>query len=161
MQEDLFVEFAGIFFEEGSLALEVLKRLEGDRYLGPIRTTTHCTFSYHPSDEQVEFLNQIVGDTIDIELIGYGNDGKNSGFLINIVSEGYSDYYLHRNRKGNPICKHITMSIDKENGASAVNTKYLALAGAVNPLIPKYFPFLVDHLSTPSVVVYETALPSL
>ncbi len=123
------VEFAGIFFddkdesEEVRRGAEILRKIESSFRLEPTRTALHCTYSYRPDAETVSTLNEIVGDIVEVELIGYGNDSMNSGFLIRIVDPFYADYYHHKDKEGVSVCPHITMSIAKS--AAAVNTKNL------------------------------------
>ena len=102
------VEFAGIFFddkdesEEVRRGAEILRKIESSFRLEPTRTALHCTYSYRPDAETVSTLNEIVGDIVEVELIGYGN---------------------HKDKEGVSVCPHITMSIAKS--AAAVNTKNL------------------------------------
>ena len=57
-------------------------------------------------------------------LIGYGNDGNNSGFEIEL-SENLKPYYINYDEINTNILKkpHITASLSEE--AEAVNTKNL------------------------------------
>lgn len=38
----------------------------------------HCTFKYHPNDDEI--LDELVGRKIEVLIIGYGNNCQNSCF---------------------------------------------------------------------------------
>ena len=70
------IEYVGLFFDKKE---EFIKSLEVND-LGCCNDLLHCTFKYCPSEYQL--FNEFVGQSFEIYLIGYGNDGNNSGFEI-------------------------------------------------------------------------------
>lgn len=71
------LSYEGIFFE--SDVVDLIHLLETKR-LAKVNDKLHCTFKYHPTADEI--FNDIVGKTFEVYLIGYGNDGQNSGFEI-------------------------------------------------------------------------------
>ena len=87
------VRYMGIFFE-GEEA-EDIKRLE----FNPLEWNNdllHCTFKYKPKDE--ELFEDLVGQEVDVYLVGYGCDGKNSGFEV-AFDESFEPYYINYDNK--------------------------------------------------------------
>lgn len=121
------VTYEGIFFE-GESAKKIYS-LEGVHLDLPI-DKLHCTFKYRPSDEQI--FDDIVGQEVEIAIIGYGCDGNNSGFEI-VIPEDVMSYYLNcdKNDPSKITIPHITVSLAK--GAKAVNTKNLEFKPLDNP----------------------------
>ena len=111
------IHYEGIFFEGESL--ELIKKLEGMN-LGIINDEIHLTFKYKPEDSEI--FNEIVGKSFDLYLIGYGNDGKNSGFKI-LLPKKLLKYYINYDNNHNLKVPHITASI--KEGEKASNTMYL------------------------------------
>ena len=111
------LHYEGIFFEGKSL--ELIRKLE-PKNLGIINDEIHCTFKYKPEDSEI--FNEIVGKSFDLYLIGYGNDGKNSGFETLLPKE-LLKYYINYDNNGNLKVPHITTSI--KEGEKASNTMYL------------------------------------
>ena len=105
------VKYEGLFFEDKDV--ELIHSLEEGR-LDTINDEIHCTFKYRPSDEEI--FNDIVGKSYEIELIGYGSNGMNSGFLVKLPEE-LNNYYLSDARP------HITASL--ADGAKGNDTKDL------------------------------------
>lgn len=78
-------------------------------------------FKYHPGKNEI--FNEIVGDYFEFYVIGYGNDGKNSGFKIQLPSE-LKEYYINYDKNTSKlIIPHITSFLAEE--AKAMNTKNL------------------------------------
>ena len=113
------VSYEGIFFEKEMI--DLIQSVETNK-LDKINDEIHCTFKYHPSDNEI--FNDIVGKYFEIYLIGYGNDGHNSGFEISIPNE-LQKYYINYDEQNlnNLKTPHITTSLSNE--ASAANTKNL------------------------------------
>lgn len=84
------LSYEGIFFDEKiTKSIQSLELLP----LSQKNSQIHCVFKKNP--EQREIFNEIVGKQFDIYFIGYGNNGKNSGFQIafpGILSSFYLDY---------------------------------------------------------------------
>ena len=85
----MLLSYEGIFFDEGTV--KFIHSLESN-HLEVVNDEIHCTFKYHPTDD--ETFNEIVGQEFEIYLIGYGNDGQNSGFEI-LLPEELKKYYIN------------------------------------------------------------------
>lgn len=111
--------YEGIFFE-GKDA-DLIHALE-DKQLENVNDNLHCTFKYRPNNSEI--FNEIVGKTFEIYIVGYGNDGMNSGFEV-LLPDELKKYYINYEEKEQNILRtpHITTSLS--NGAKAVNTKNL------------------------------------
>ncbi len=113
------VKYEGIFFdkfiEELILATERI-------HLGDINDILHMTFKYKPSEDEI--FDEIVGNFYEIELIGYGCDGENSGFEVSLPNE-LKKYYINFDEENKDKLKtpHITTSLSKD--AVPMNTKNL------------------------------------
>lgn len=113
------LSYEGIFFEGETV--NFIHSLE-ETTLEEINDRLHCTFKYHPSSEEI--FNDIVGKTFEVYLIGYANDGINSGFEI-LLPEELKKYYINFDEENPSVLKipHITASL--KEGAKASNTKKL------------------------------------
>lgn len=122
------LSYEGIFFDKDMT--ELIHSLEKEK-LERVNDEIHCTFKYHPSDEEI--FNEIVGKYFDIYLIGYGNDGQNSGFEI-LLPEELKKFYINYDEENLNILKvpHITASLS--NNAKASNTKNLKFMPLENPV---------------------------
>lgn len=122
------VSYEGIFFDEDTV--EFIHLLEGKK-LARVNDKIHCTFKYHPND--LEIFNEIVGQYFDLYLVGYGNDGKNSGFKV-MLPEVLEEYYVNYDEENLEKLKvpHITVSLGED--ASAKNTKDLTFVSLKNPV---------------------------
>ena len=109
------INYEGLFFEDEDL--EKILSLEETK-LDSVNDVIHCTFKYKP--KQDEIFDELVGKYFDVDLLGYGCDDKNSGFLIAFQDE-LKDYYINYDKDGNFISSHITTSI--KNGEDPLNTK--------------------------------------
>ncbi len=114
------VKYEGLFFEDKIAKL--IHSLETKQLARINDEIIHCTFKYHPTNNEI--FNEIVGKTFEVYLIGYGNDGQNSGFEILFPNE-LKDYYINYDEENPTTLKvpHITASLAE--GAKAVNTKNL------------------------------------
>lgn len=113
------ISYEGIFFnEETSQFIHSLEKPQ----LEITNDIIHCTFKYHPNDD--ELFDELVGKEIEVLLIGYANDGHNSGFKIKLPDE-IKPYYINYDEQNPTILKtpHIAASIAK--GAKASDTKNL------------------------------------
>lgn len=106
------LKYEGLFFDNATE--DYIHSLEENK-LECVNDKIHCTFKYKPTNEEI--FNDIVGHKFVIELIGYGNDGKNSGFSVKLPNK-LKKYYLAKD-----VIPHITASIS--NNAKAINTRYL------------------------------------
>lgn len=118
------LSYEGLFFD--SKTVKLIHSLEKN----PLANTNdeiHCTFKYHPNDSEI--FNNLVGKTFEIYLIGYANDGNNSGFEI-LLPQELMEYYINYDEQDSSLLKipHITASL--ADGARAINTKNLKF----NPL---------------------------
>ena len=125
------IAYEGLFFD-GEVADLI-------RFLEPIHLPKsidklHCTFKYRPSDE--ELFEDIVGDEIEIVIVGYGCDGNNSGFQV-VLPDEVLDYYLNCDKydPSKITVPHITVSIAPD--AKAVWTKNLEFKTLDKPITIK------------------------
>ena len=111
------LSYEGIFFdeEEENLIFSLEKK-----NLGLVNDKLHCTFKYHPTEKEI--FNNLVGEYFDVYLIGYGNDNKNSAFMITLPEE-LKEYYINYDTDNKLKVPHITVSLYE--GASANNSKDL------------------------------------
>lgn len=122
------LSYEGLFFDKETT--ELLHSLEENR-LTKINDEIHCTFKYHPTNEEI--FNDIVGQSFEIMIIGYGNDGFNSGFAISLPDE-LLPYYINYEEDNQTILKtpHITASLSHD--AKASNTKNLKFKPLEKPI---------------------------
>ena len=122
------LSYEGIFFEGD--ALKIIHSLEVEQ-LDKINDEIHCTFKYHPSEEEI--FDEIVGKSFEVFLIGYGNDGVNSGFQVQLSDE-LMPYYINYDEQNPDTLKvpHITASLSE--GAKASNTKNLKFKPLEKPI---------------------------
>ena len=73
------VHYEGIFFDKKTQ--DYIISLDKNK-LPVLNDEIHCTFKPKPTNE--ELFDELLGQEIEIELIGYGSDGKNSGFEVKI-----------------------------------------------------------------------------
>ena len=113
------LSYEGIFFEGETV--DLIHSLEKEQ-LPVINDEIHCTFKYHPNTDEI--FDELVGAEIDVLIIGYGNDGQNSGFEIQLPNE-IMPYYINfeENHPGKLKKPHITASLAV--GAKASKTKDL------------------------------------
>ncbi len=83
------LSYEGIFFDADTV--ELIHSFEPKK-LAKVNDEIHCTFKYHPNEEEV--FNDIVGKSFEVFLIGYGNDGMNSGFQI-LLPDELIPYYIN------------------------------------------------------------------
>ena len=113
------IKYEAIFLDEESVKL--IHELEENK-LDRVNDEIHLTLKYKPKDNEI--FNDIVGKEFDMYLIGYANDGMNSGFEIELTEE-LKPYYINYDEINTTTLKkpHITASLSNE--AEAVNTKNL------------------------------------
>lgn len=122
------LSYEGIFFEPDMV--ELIHSLESEK-LAIVNDEIHCTFKYHPTDEEI--FNELVGKKFEVYLIGYGNDGQNSGFEL-LLPDELKDYYINFDEQNPSVLKvpHITASLSE--GAKASNTKNLSFKPLEKPV---------------------------
>lgn len=128
------VNYMGIFFDKEQS--ELIMSLQPTK-LEKVNDEVHCTFKYKPTNSEISMMDEIVGQEVDVFLIGYGCDGKNSGFEV-AFDEYYDSYYVNYDTKldsdGKPVLKtkHITASLAE--GAKAAATKDLVFVKLAEPV---------------------------
>ncbi len=111
------LSYEGIFFdEEGENLIFSLEK----KHLGLVNDKLHCTFKYHPTEK--ELFNNLVGEYFDIYLVCYGNDNRNSAFMLTLPEES-KEYYINYDTDNRLKVPHITVSLSE--GASANDSKNL------------------------------------
>ena len=90
----------------------------------------HCTFKFQPSEKEIKDFSKLLGNDLELKVIGYCSDGKNSGFEIELSKEQDSVYTnVHNKDNGTAVpslertTPHITVSMI--DGAKAVDTGIL------------------------------------
>ena len=90
----------------------------------------HCTFKFQPSEEDIKKFSKLLGNELELKVVGYCSDGKNSGYEIELSPEQesvYSNAHTVDTGKAVPIVEktipHITVSMS--DGAKAVDTGML------------------------------------
>ena len=135
------LSYEGIFFEEDMV--NIIHSLEKEK-LARVNDEIHCTFKYHPNNNEI--FNEIVGQVFEVYLVGYGNDGQNSGFEI-LLPEELREYYINFDEQNPEVLKvpHITASLAE--GAKASNTKNLDFKPLEKPikLIGKFGYWIKDE----------------
>lgn len=113
------LKYEGLFFDD---EMTDLIHLLEEKRLPSVNDILHCTFKYHPSDDEI--FNDLVGKTFTVYLVGYGNDGQNSGFEL-ILPDELKKYYINCDGQDSKVLTkpHITASLAED--AKAVNTKNL------------------------------------
>lgn len=116
------LKYEAIFLDEKSIKL--IQELEKNK-LERVNDEIHLTLKYKP--EQHEIFNDLVGQEFELYLIGYGNDGVNAGFEVELSDE-LKPYYINYDEDDNTKIKipHITSSL--ADSAKAINTKNLNFA---------------------------------
>lgn len=135
------LSYEGIFFgEEMCKLIHSLEKNPLEREINEL----HCTFKYHPSENEI--FDDIVGKDFEVYLIGYGNDGNNSGFEIKLPKQ-LKKYYINFDYTNPEVLStpHITTSLS--NGAKAVNTKNLKFEPLPEPikLVGRFGYWIIDE----------------
>ena len=122
------LSYEGIFFENNMV--DLVHSLEKQK-LAKVNDEIHCTFKYHPNNDEI--FNEIVGQSFEVYIIGYGNDGQNSGFEI-LLPDELKKYYINYDEQNPSVLKtpHITSSLAE--GAKASNTKNLHFVPLETPV---------------------------
>lgn len=121
------LSYEAIFFDDEMV--NIIDSLEINP-LSKVNDKIHCTFKYHPSSDEI--FDEIVGQSFEVYLAGYANDGKNSGFEILLPTE-LNKYYINFDIEEGVLAKpHITASIAKD--AKAANTKKLNFEPLAKPI---------------------------
>ena len=89
------IKYEAIFLDEESINL--IHELEENK-LDRVNDEIHLTLKYKPNDDEV--FNEIVGKEFELYLIGYGNDGINVGFEVEL-SEELKPYYINYDEDDN------------------------------------------------------------
>lgn len=121
------VLYEGIFFDEETI--ELIHSLDNNK-LERIYEDLHCTFKFMPKSDEI--FNDIVGKSFELLIVGYGNDGKNSGFQV-ALPDKLLKYYKNSDKKTKElVIPHITVSLS-ENG-KAVDTGKLKFEKLNKPI---------------------------
>lgn len=103
--------YQGIFFDE-SVRTELIKLQKNG--LNENIINMHVTFNY---GRLYKFPEDIIGKEMEVIIVGYGSDGLNSGFAVEIQDE-LNEFYKNKS------VAHITVSLGEVNGikGKAVDT---------------------------------------
>ena len=120
------IKYVGIFID----ANDAEKIMENEKScLAKRPNNFHCTMQYMPKD--LKYFNDIMGKEVVIALTGYGNDGENSGYSVQLPDE-VKKYFLNIDEQGNLKVPHITTSLSDDG--KAVNTANLNFEDLENPI---------------------------
>lgn len=123
------VEYFGIFF--GNKESEKIFNSE-KVHLEKLPNNFHCTFCFKP--KSIKLFDEVVGKEINIAIVGYACDGKNSGFEIDFPNN-FKKYFKNVDFNGKLKIPHITTSLGKF--AKAVDTANLEFKKLDNPIFIK------------------------
>ena len=113
------LSYEGIFFDSESVAK--IHSLEKER-LPLVNDEIHCTFKYHPQEDEI--FDELVGQEIEVLITGYGNNGKNSGFILQLP-ETIMPYYINFEDEEHKIISHPHITASLAEGAKASDTRFL------------------------------------
>lgn len=131
--------YTGVFFNKQEL-LKKVDVLETER-LARIITDPHVTFKFRPTMVDTSLF----GEKVAVEVIGYGNDGKNEGLFVSLHTE---NTVLAEMAKEITV-PHITVSVSTDG--KPVDTGKLSFE-------PLSIPFTIEGIFgafTPEGVVTE------
>ena len=113
------LKYEAIFLDEESINL--IHKLETNK-LDRVNDEIHLTLKYKPDSNEI--FNELIGQEFELYLIGYGNDGINAGFEVELPNN-LKPYYINYDEEDNTKIKipHITSSLAID--AKAMNTKNL------------------------------------
>lgn len=146
------LSYEAIFFDEESVKL--IHSLEKEQ-LPVINDEIHCTFRYHPKEDEI--FDDIVGKEMEVYLIGYGFDGKNSGFEL-LIPDKIKKYYINYVSEESHELRlpHITASLAV--GATPSKTRELLFEPLPEPVLIKgRFGYLIKD-DTGEYISYEPYL---
>ena len=103
--------YEGLFFDgEEANKINELEPI----HLSKQKDLFHTTFKFKPSIEEI--FDEIVGKEFEVIITGYGCDGKNSGFRIELPDELIA-YYTNKDKDNNLVIPHITVSLSDDGKA--------------------------------------------
>lgn len=113
------LKYEAIFLDEESI--DLIHKLETNK-LDRVNDEIHLTLKYKPDSNEI--FNELIGQEFELYLIGYGNDGINAGFEVELPNN-LKPYYINYDEEDNTKIKipHITSSLAID--AKAMNTKNL------------------------------------
>lgn len=113
------LSYEGIFFERETA--DLIHSLEKEK-LPNVNDELHCTFKYHPQGDEI--FDELVGEEIEVILIGYGHNERVSSFEIELPKE-LLKYYINYDERNREILHipHITASLN--DNVKAEESKYL------------------------------------
>lgn len=125
--ENRRVVYQAIFINPEDIA-KLIER-QGDKLPKEVKDI-HCTFKFQPSEEEIKKFSELLGKDIELKVVGYCSNGKNSGYEIELSPEQDRVYTnVHSVDKGKVVptiektTPHITVSM--KEGAKAVDTGML------------------------------------
>ena len=117
--------YTGVFFDKE----ELLKKVEalGEERLERVISDPHVTFQFRPET----VATSLFGEKVTVKVIGYGNNGKNEGLLVEV----FSDNNLLSAMAKEILVPHITLSVSADG--KPVNTWSLCFREMREPFIIK------------------------
>ncbi len=95
-------------------SLEFTNPIKTEKSLDRLIQNQHVTLAFNPTDEQSRELNRYVGMEVECAVTGYGNDGNNEGYSVELPKT------LPYFNKARP---HITLSVS--NKSKPVKTGFI------------------------------------
>lgn len=115
------IYYQGIFLDEESI--KRLIDMQGEKLPKEIKDM-HCTFKFRPTTQEIEAFKTWLGKTVELKVVGYYSDGKNSGYQIELtpeLEEVYSNCHTVKGEKGLPKVErtvpHVTVSMSPDGKA--------------------------------------------
>ena len=115
------IYYQGIFFDKESI--KKLIDMQGEKLPKEIKDM-HCTFKFRPTAQEIEAFKAWLGKTVELKVVGYYSDGKNSGYQIELppeLEEVYTNCHMVEGEKGIPKVEkttpHVTVSMSLDGKA--------------------------------------------
>lgn len=124
----IMILYSGIFFDKNTS--NIIKKYEIKR-LAKSNEFLHCTFKFKPSENEINEFNKILGKNVELALLGYGSNDKNSGFNVKIPGE-FEQFYINYDLDSKLTTPHITSSIS--NDGNPIDTKDLEFVKFTEPI---------------------------
>lgn len=106
----------------------------------------HVTLSFGPSEEELYKILQHSDKPIKLKIVGYGNDGKNEGLLVEILDNEIPYFNGSKN-------VHITLSVSEDS--TPVKTGDLVFDKEIPDHIPKIIYGTIGTFTAQKGVVFD------
>ena len=103
----------------------------------------HVTFAYEPPETTLDYCSALYGQTVVFKCVGYGNNGINEGFKVELIEASPEIKTLF----SKIAVPHITCGLSEI--AEAVNTRFLNFLPIEPFLVSAVFGFVEYETETP------------